>query len=254
VTAAALATHSATAAAQSTTSVQTYRAPRTSAGHPDLQGIWQAMPTAVWNLEDHGAELGVPAGQGVVKEGLIPYLPSALAKRRENYANRRTEDPEAKCFMAGVPRSNYMPYPFQIVQAPTQVSILYEYVHTFRNIHLNSPHPPGPIEWWMGDSRGKWEGETLVVDVVHFSDQTWLDRSGNYHSNSLHVVERYTRTGPDHILYEATMEDPKVFARPWTISLPLYRRQEKHAQLLEYECYAYTEALRDQGRDAGTRP
>jgi hypothetical protein len=147
--------------------------------------------------------------------------------------------------MVGVPRITYMPYPFQIVQAADQVTLLYEYVHSVRNVYLNSPHPKGPIQWWMGDSRGRWDGETLVVDVVHFTDQTWFDRSGNYHSAALHVVERYTRTGPDHLQYEATIEDPKVFARPWTISLPLYRRREPNVRLLEYECYAYLESQKD---------
>ena len=224
---------------------QAYRAPRTPDGHPDLQGIWQALNTAVWNIEDHAPELGVPGGQGIVDGGEIPYLPSALGLRQENFRKRLTDDPEAKCYMAGVPRITYMPYPFQIVQQGDQVSILYEYVHTVRNIYLNSPHPKGPIQWWMGDSRGRWEGETLVADVVHFTDQTWFDRSGNYHSAALHVVERYTRTSPDHMLYEATIEDPKVFSRPWKISLPLYRRQERNVRLLEYECYAYLEAQKD---------
>jgi len=224
---------------------QAYRTPRTPDGHPDLQGIWQALNTAVWNIEDHAPELGVPGGQGIVEGGELPYLPSALGLRQENFRKRLTDDPEAKCYMAGVPRITYMPYPFQIVQQGNQVSILYEYVHTVRNIYLNSPHPKGPIQWWMGDSRGRWEGETLVADVVHFTDQTWFDRSGNHHSAALHVVERYTRTSHDHILYEATIEDPKVFSRPWKISVPLYRRQERNVRLLEYECYAYLEAQKD---------
>jgi hypothetical protein len=222
-----------------------YRAPRTPDGHPDIQGIWQALNTANWNVEGHSAELGVPAGLGVVEGNEIPYLPGALTRRHENRQNRLTEDPEAKCYMAGVPRITYMPYPLQIVQSARQVTVLYEYAHTFRAIYLDSPHPKGPIQWWMGDSRARWEGETLVVDVVHLSDQTWLDRSGNYHSEALHVVERYTRTGPDHLLYEATIEDPKVFSRPWTIRMPLYRRQEANMRVLEYECYAYLEAERD---------
>jgi hypothetical protein len=213
--------------------------PRTPDGRPDLQGIWQALNTAVWNIQDHSASKGVPAGQGVVVGNEIPYLPSALAQREANYANRLTDDPEASCHMVGVPRVTYMPYPFQIVQTPEQIVMLYEYVHTIRNVHMNSEHPPEGIQWWMGDSRGTWEGDTLVVDVDHFTDQTWFDRSGNYHSPALHVVERYTMTGPDHILYEATIEDPNVFSEPWTISMPLYRRKESNAQLLEYECYAY---------------
>jgi hypothetical protein len=204
-----------------------------------LQGIWQAMNTAVWDIEDHSASDGVPAGQGVVEGGVIPYLPDALKQREANRADRLTADNEAKCHMVGVPRITYMPYPFQIVQTPEQITILYEYVHTLRNIYIDSAHPRGPIQWYMGDSRAKWEGETLVVDVVHFTDQTRLDRSGNFHGDALHVVERYTRTGPDHMLYEVTLEDPKTFSRPWKMSMPLYRRQEANARLLEYECYAY---------------
>ena len=219
--------------------------PRMADGRPDLRGIWQALGSAVWNLEDHPAELGVPAGQSVIEGGAIPYLPSALARRQQNYANRLTDDPEANCNMVGVPRITYMPYPFQIMQTPDQVTILYEYVHIFRNIYIDSEHPPGPIQWWMGDSRAHWEGDTLVVDVVHFTDQTWFDRSCNYHSSDLHVVERYTPTGPDHIWYEATIEDPQVFSQAWTIGLPLYRRKDPNMQILEYECYAYTEALKD---------
>ncbi|HEY5622738.1 MAG TPA: hypothetical protein VIV14_03180 [Gammaproteobacteria bacterium] len=217
-----------------------YEPPRTPDGHPDLQGIWQVVNTAAWDLEDHGASLGVPAGQSVVEGGAIPYLPEALAKRQENYLHRATRDPETRCYLPGVPRITYMPYPFQIIQQADRVTIAYEYLRAVRFIYMNgNPHPPGPIEWWMGDSRGRWDGDTLVVDVVHFNDQTWFDRAGNFHSAALHVVERYTPIGPDHLLYEATMEDPNVFSRPWTISMPLYRRQEPHAELLEYQCPAY---------------
>jgi hypothetical protein len=219
--------------------------PRMADGRPDFRGMWQTMSSAVWNLEDHNAELGVPAGESVVVEGTIPYLASALPQRQRNYENRLAEDPEANCYMVGVPRITYLPYPFQIMQTPDQVTILYEYVHIFRNIYIGSDHPPGPIQWWMGDSRAHWEGDTLVVDVIHFTDRTWFDRSGNYHSNELHVVERYTPMGLDHIWYEATIEDPQIFSQPWTIALPIYRRKEPNAQILEYECYAYTEALED---------
>lgn len=225
----------------------TYTVPRTSYGHPDLQGIWQVVNTAVWNIQDHTAELGVPAGQSVVVGNDLPYRASALAQREENYQNRSTDDPEANCRMVGVPRITYMPYPFQIVQTPTQISILYEYAHTVRNIYLDSAHIEDPVErFWMGDSRGHWEGDTLVVDVIHFTDQTWFDRSGNFHSEALHVVERYTRTGPDHISYEVTIEDPEVFTESWEMSMPLYRRQEDNARLLEYECYAYLEYAREE--------
>jgi len=228
------------AADQISAASATYTPPRTPDGQPDLQGIWQALNTAAWDIQDHSAQLGVPAGQGVVEGNEIPYRPEALKKKQENFANRQTLDPESKCYLPGVPRVTYMPYPFQIVQSRDQVTILYEYIHTIRYIYMNGkPHPPGPIDWWMGDSRGRWEGNTLVVDVIHFNEDTWFDRAGNFHSDALHVVERYTPTGPDHILYEATIEDPKVFTRPWKMSMTLYRRKEPNAELLEYECYAY---------------
>jgi hypothetical protein len=222
---------------------QSAAVPRTADGKPDLSGIWQVLNTAAWDIQDHAASLGVPGGQGVVEGNEIPYQPSALARKRENYANRRTADPEARCYEPGVPRATYMPYPFQIVQTPTFVAILYEYIHVTRHIYVDgTPHPKGPINnWWMGDSRAHWEGNTLVVDVIHFTDQTWFDRAGNFHSDALHVVERYTPTDRDHLLYEATIEDPKVFTRPWKMSMPLYRRQEPNVQLLDYECYTLLE-------------
>jgi hypothetical protein len=217
--------------------------PRASDGKPDLSGIWQAVNSAAFNILPHSAEPGVPAGLGVVEGNELPYTPAGLAKQRENYAKRASLDPEAKCWLPGVPRATYMGFPFQIVQTPNQISLLYEYAHTTRNVFMNSPHPKGPIEWWMGDSRGRWEGDTLVVDVVHFNDQTWFDRAGNHHSEELHVVERYTMVSPSHINYEATITDPKVFTRPWKMSMPLYRRMDTNMQLLEYECYAFDEAF-----------
>ncbi len=225
-----------------------YRPPRTQSGQPDLQGIWQAMNSAAWNIQDHSGQLfpGLPArfaqppGQGVVEGNDIPYQPWALAKRNENFASRATADPEAKCYLPGVPRITYIPRPFQIFQFSDRVAILYEHLHATREIYTDgSKHPDIPVEFWMGDSRGRWDGNTLVVDVTLFTDQTWLDRAGNFHSDALHVIERYTRTGPDHMLYEVTLEDPKVFTRPWKMSMPLYRRQERNSQILEFECYAY---------------
>ena len=217
-----------------------YVPPRTADGHPDLQGIWQAVNAAAWDLEAHNASFGVPAGHGVVDGGEIPYQPAALAKKQENFARRASLDPESKCYAPGVPRITYMPYPFQIVQQADKIALLYEYQGLVRYLYMNgNPHPEGPIEWYMGDSRARWEGDTLVVDVVHFTSETWLDRAGNFHSEALHLVESYTRTGPDHLLYEVTVEDPKVFTRPWKMSMPLYRRQEAQIELLEYECTAY---------------
>ena len=218
----------------------TYTPPRTADGHPDLQGVWQALNTAAWDIEDHNARLGVPAGRGVVEGGPLPYQPWALAKKQENVRNRAALDLEGKCQLLGVPRMTYMPYPFRVVQQRDKVTILYEYLGAVRFLYMNgNPHPRGPIEWFMGDSRARWEGNTLVVDVVHFTGQTWLDRAGNFHSEALHVVERYTPTGRDHMLYEVTIEDPKVFTRPWAMSMPLYRRQEQDMELLEYECMGH---------------
>ena len=218
--------------------------PRAHDGTPDLSGIWQAVNSAAWNILPHAANPGVPAGLGVVEGNDIPYMPAAAARQRENYANRATLDPETKCWLPGVPRATYMGFPFQIVQTPNQLSILYEYAHAVRHIFMNSTHPEGPIEWWMGDSRGTWEGDTLVVDVVHFNDQTWFDKAGNHHSELLHVVERYTLMAPDHIMYEVTIEDPNVFTRPWKMSMPLYRRLDSNMQILDYECTAFDEAFR----------
>ena len=219
---------------------QTASIPRTADGKPDLSGIWQVMNAASWDIQDHAAQKGVPGGPGVVEGGEIPYQPAALAKKKENYERRATLDPDTKCYLPGVPRITYMPFPFQIIQKPAELTILYEYVHTVRYIFANgSPHPPGPIDWWLGDSRGRWDGDTLVVDVIHFNDQTWFDKVGNFHSDALHVVERYTLTDADHITYVVTIEDPKVFTRPWNMSMVLYRHKEKNFQLYEYECYAF---------------
>ncbi|PYR60778.1 MAG: hypothetical protein DMF91_11495 [Acidobacteria bacterium] len=243
-----------------------YRAPRTPDGKPDLNGIWQAMNEANYDIQSHmarpamalragpygpvpaapvlalGAVGSVPPGLGVVEGGDIPYQPWALAKKKENQENWLTADPEIKCYLPGVPRAAYMPYPFQILQSSKAVFFAYEYAGAVRNIYLNDPGP-APIDFWMGQSVGRWEGEALVVDVTGFNDQTWFDRAGNFHSEALHVVERYTRTGPDVITYEATIEDPKVFTRPWKMSMPLYRRQEKNAQIMDFKCVEFVEEL-----------
>ena len=221
--------------------------PRTRDGKPDLSGFWQVMNTANVNVQDHQAQNGEPAGQGVVEGNEIPYRPEALKQKQQNYANRATEDTVAKCNLPGVPRITYVPFPFQIVYAPTGdvgggpvMMMMYEYAHAIRYIHANgTPHPPGHIDWWMGDSRGRWEGDTLVVDVTHFHPDTRFDRAGNFHSDALHVVERYTLIDRDHINYEVTLEDPKVFTRPWKMSMILYRHIERNFAVLEYECYGF---------------
>lgn len=223
---------------------KSYRAPRTPDGKPDLQGIWETHSTADASLEAHSAAPGIRAGESVIvdpPDGKIPYLPAARDKQKENFARRAMADPVNRCFLPGVPRANYMPYPFQIFQTPEFVALTYEFVHASRTIHMNKSEHLDNIEFWMGDSRGHWEGETLVVDVADNNGDTWLDSSGNFHSAEMHVVERYTRTGPDTLQYEASIEDAKVLTRPFRISIPLYRHTGRNAQLYEYECQVYQE-------------
>ena len=229
-----------------------YKAPRTADGKPNLNGIWQAFNEANWDIEPHAASAAplaqtgaigaTPPGMGVVEGGPIPYQSSAMEKRRANYKDRQSLDPEAKCYLPGVPRATYMPHPFQIVQSSTAMLFTYQYAGAVRTIFMKDPGP-APADSWMGWSVGKWDGDTLVVDATSFNDQTWFDRAGNFHSDALHVVERYTPIGPDHLLYEATIEDPKVFTRPWKISMPLYRRIEKTARVMEFKCVEFAEEL-----------
>jgi hypothetical protein len=255
-----------------------YQAPRTADGRPDLNGVWQAVNTAHYDLQAHparpalalvpapprtgvpglnratpvelpaqevralGAAGGVPAGEGVVEGNDIPYQPWAAAHKKENGEHWLERDPEIKCFMPGVPRATYMPYPFQILQGVDKILIAYEFAGTSRTIHMSTVDN-NPTATWMGLSRGSWDGETLVVDVTDFNDQTWFDRAGNFHSDALHVVERYTRVSPYHLMYEATIDDPKVFTRPWKIQMPLYRRSEPGKQILEYKCTEFVEQL-----------
>jgi hypothetical protein len=229
-----------------------YKASRAADGKPDLNGIWQALNTANWDIQDHAARTGpvvalgaafsIPAGNGVVEGNELPYLPEAAAKKRINAESWLTSDPEIKCYLPGVPRATYMPYPFQIIQTPQQIMIAYEFAGAVRTIHMDSGQK-SPGETWMGWSVGRWEGDTLVVDVTSFNDQTWFDRAGNFHSDALHVVERYTPISADVLDYEVTIEDPKVFSRPWKMRMPLYRRLEANAQLQEYNCVEFTEEL-----------
>jgi hypothetical protein len=226
--------------------------PARIAGHPNFNGIWQAIGTAHWNLEDHsasatpiwqlGALYAVPAGQSVVEGGSIPYLPAALKQRDENMKGWPKSDPEAKCYMPGIPRATYMPYPFQIVQGQRDILFVYEYASSNRIVHMSN-HTEAPVDSWMGWSNGKWDGDALVIEVNGFNDQTWFDRAGNHHTENLKVTERYTLNGDNHINYEARMEDPKTFSRPWTIRLPLYRRLEPNVQLLEFKCVEFSEEL-----------
>ena len=235
------------------------------AGKPNFNGIWQASNTANWDLQTHASRpmasqpgllagstvlaapvlalgsLGwVPAGMGVVEGGDIPYLPWAAARQKENQAHSLDRDPEIKCFQPGIPRAVYMPYPFQIIQGGNTVRQVFEYANAQRTIFMG-PMDPYPNIAFMGYSTGHWEGDTLVVKVTQLTDATWFDRSGNFHSDALTVTERYTPLGANAIRYEATIEDPQVFSRPWKISMPLYRRLEADAQLMDFRCVEMVE-------------
>ena len=240
--------------------------PRTAAGKPDLNGLWQALNTANYDIQAHAARpamamrpgpvvplpakeviaLGaigsVPAGVGVVVGDELPYLPAALEQKKKNQEGWLALDPEIKCYLPGVPRATYMPFPFQIFQSESAFFIAYEYASAVRNIYLKDPGPP-PVDSWMGQSWGRWEGDTFVVESSGFNDQTWFDRAGNFHSEQMTVVERYTMTDRDHIQYEATMTDPKVFSRPWTMRMPLYRHVNANARLGQFKCVEFVEEL-----------
>jgi hypothetical protein len=233
-----------------------YRAPRLAGTtRPDLNGLWQAFNTANWDIQDHSAQPGPfpqllgawgaqPPGVGVVDGNEIPYRPEALARKKANFERRTvvnpedlhgSGDPEAKCYLPGVPRATYLPFPFQIVQSTNRILMSYQFASAARTIPLTKPTEP-PVDFWMGWSHGRWEGDTLVVDVTGFNGFSWFDRAGNFASEQLHVVERYTPTSPHHLMYEATIEDPQVFTRPWKMSMPLYRRIGKDANLLDFKC------------------
>jgi hypothetical protein len=226
--------------------------PRMPDGKPNFTGLWQSLSGANWDIQDHSSQAGpyyqlgavfaVPAGQGIVDGNEIPYRPEALEQKKKNNLNRWTLDPEIKCYMPGIPRATYMPYPFQIVQGTTKIAFAYEFATANRVVNMTN-HQKAPVPSWMGWSNGHWEGDTLVVEVTGNNEQTWFDRAGNFHSDAMKVTERYTFRNPDVIEYEATIDDPKTFTRPWKISLPLYRRLEKNARLLEFKCVEYTEEL-----------
>jgi hypothetical protein len=225
-------------------------------GKPNLNGIWQAMNTANWNLEAHAAaplnefwRLGaigaIPPGLSVVKEGKIPYRPDALAKRDENRAGWPKTDPEAKCYLPGIPRANYMPYPFQIVQGDGDILFVYSFANANRPVHMSEHRTLDevPTDFWMGWSNGKWVGDTLEIEVIANDDRTWLDRAGNYHSSAMKVTERFTLLDQNRAQYEATIDDPQTFSRPWTIQMVLYRNTEPNAELLEFKCVEFSENL-----------
>jgi hypothetical protein len=238
-------------------------------GKPNLNGIWQTINTANWNLEPHsagpnpvadrlvGAMGAIPSGLGVIEGGTIPYKPEALERLNQHKANLVTHDPEAACYLPGIPRATYMPYPFQIVQGGNDdILMVYEYANANRVIEMRDVDIP-PIDTWMGTSYGRWDGDTLEIvtlsqgpgevklprGVMEPNGVTWLDRAGNYLSPTATVTERFTRMGDNHIQYSATIEDPELYTRPWTISMPLYRRMEPNAQLLEFRCVPFSEML-----------
>ena len=224
-----------------TAPVMAQTVPRTADGKPDLQGIWQVQSRAAYGLEYHDAKHGMPAGPSVVDGGEIPYLAAAREQQRMNFANRATADPLASCYLPGVPRIMYMEFPFQIFQTRDHVALTFEWSQVYRLIYTNGqPTLHEGIESWMGNSRGRWEGDVLVVEVTGFNDRSWLDAAGTFHSHELRVTERYALRDANTIDYEATIEDPRVFARPWTIRVPLKRRTDL-PRLYEYQCQAEKE-------------
>lgn len=227
--------------------------PERVAGQPNFNGIWRALNSANWNLEGHsasaltdfwrlGALAAIPAGQSVVDGGEIPYQPDALAQREANREGWPKADPETLCYLPGIPRATYMPYAFQIVQGGGDILFVYEYASANRLVAM-SEHKEPPVDTWMGQSNGSWDGDTLVVETYGFNGRAWLDRAGNYYSPAAVVTERFTLTTPDHIAYEATINDPQTFQEPWTIRMPLYRMIEPEAQLLEFKCVPFVEEL-----------
>jgi hypothetical protein len=229
--------------------------PATISGHPNFNGIWQALNTAYWNLEGHPVEglgkdfwqLGaigvIPAGQSVLRGGgTIPYLPEALKKRDENRSKWPAADPEAKCYMLGVPRVTYQNFPFQIFQGDGDFLMAYPFAATNRIVYMKD-HSDLPVDSWMGRSNGTWEGNVLVVTTTSQNGQSWLDRAGNFASNQLKVTERFKLLDVNHIWYEAALEDPQTFSKAWTIEMPLYRLIDDHAQLLEHKCVPFTDML-----------
>ena len=227
--------------------------PRTADGKPDFNGIWQAIGSAHYDIEPHAAdfpplpELGalgaIPAGLGVVEGGEIPYTPEARAQQQANKADWLAQDPVVKCYMPGVPRANYMPFPFQIVQSPEHIVMAYEFASASRIVYMNRPDFEAPVFSWMGHSRGRFEGDSLVIDVTDQMPDTWFDHAGNHHTEALRVTERYTHVGPNVLMYEAKLEDPNVYTEPWTIRMPFYRRLDTNMQLLEFKCIEFAEEL-----------
>jgi hypothetical protein len=208
-------------------------------GKPDFSGIWQTTSAADYDLEPHSARHGTPPGAGIVEGDVIPYLPKALERKQKNFAARETADPRLKCWTLGTPRGIYYPEPFQIFQRPRDLTIAFQFGQSVRTIHTNGTLHPVEVdsEFFMGDSRGHWDGDTLVVDVNHFNEETWLDRAGNFHSEKFHAVERWKFLDANTIDYQATLEDPEVFSRPWNINVILHRHREKNFQLIENYCF-----------------
>ena len=215
--------------------------PRTADGKPNLQGIWQVRNRAAYGLEYHNSSFGILPGKSVLVDATtIPYTPAALKTRNQNFEKRAELDPFNKCYMPGVPRIMYLEHPFQIFQTGTHVAMTFEWSQVFRLIYTDGSKHTDGIEFWMGDSRGRWDGDTLVIEVINHNDQTWLDASGNFHSEQLKLTERYSMVDADTIQYEATFEDPKVYTRPWKVSMPFFRHKDMD-RLLEYQCQAEKE-------------
>jgi hypothetical protein len=234
-------------------SAEAQQRPATIGGHPNFNGIWQALNTAYWNLEAHsaapldqfwalGAIAAIPAGKSVIREGTIPYLPAALEQRNKNRATWPADDPEAKCYMLGVPRVTYANFPFQIFQGDGDLLMVYPFAAANRIVYMKD-HTDLPVDSWMGRSNGTWEGNALVVTTTSQNGQSWLDRAGNFATNQLKVTERFSPIDSSHMRYEATLDDPQTFSRPWTLEMTLYRNIDNNAQLLEHKCVPFADPL-----------
>jgi hypothetical protein len=238
---------------------------RLPAGKPDMQGYWQtANFFTAFDLETREKEqYGIPAGKGVVvdpPDGKIPYQPWALEKKKDLMEHHLFEDPQAHCYLSGVPRQMYTPFGFQMLQPAGSVVLLYEAFHSYRIIPVadrpldNRPHIPDAIRLFEGDSRGHWDGDTLVVDVTNQNPGTWFDMAANFHSDALHVVERFTMKDSNTIRYDATLDDVKVFTRPWTIAFNLVRNHAGDYEQMEYASVEGEKDLQHHTETEGAKP
>jgi hypothetical protein len=236
---------------------RTFDPPRTPDGRPDMQGYWLSRHNgAAYDIEPGPGGFAIPASSGVIvdpSDRRIPYQAWALAKRNE-LRQKSFDDPQGHCAPSGAPRKNFTNFGWKIVQLPRAVVLLYESMHDYRVIPIDGrPHLPSAIKLWHGDPIGHWEGDTLVVDYTNLNGKHWLDMSGNFQSEHTHVVERYTMIAPDAIHFEATVEDPTIYTRSWTLAIPFARNTEPGYYQLEYACHEGERDLQHFTEEVGGR-